>query len=260
MDAMESNALQQFTLLAKSVKGAACCSLIGQALDHPNVWVFAELLDMPNVQGLAGTPSASSLELLKLFAHGTWQDYKARAAQLPALTPAQTTKLKKLSVVTLGSQSKSISYGTLMQALEMTGVREVEDLLIETIYDGLLQGKLDQQLSQVEVDFCMGRDIHPDEIMAMCDQLGQWYANSHEVLACISDKLNEYKAERDRARAQQVDLDAKVDAVKVAVRAQQDAQEGPGGDFDAGFDDDIDKIRKSGRAKGKHALGVGPRK
>ena len=45
-----TSALQQFCLLAKSAKGPACASLISQALEHPSVFVFGELLDMPNVQ------------------------------------------------------------------------------------------------------------------------------------------------------------------------------------------------------------------
>ena len=78
-------ALQQFCLLAKSAKGAGCASLIGQALEHPGIFVFGELLDMPSIKELAGTAAAPHLELLKLFAWGTWSDYKSRAAQLPAL-------------------------------------------------------------------------------------------------------------------------------------------------------------------------------
>ena len=82
-------ALQQFCLLAKSAKGAGCASLIGQALEHPGIFVFGELLDMPSIKELAGTAAAPHLELLKLFAWGTWSDYKSRAAQLPALSEAQ---------------------------------------------------------------------------------------------------------------------------------------------------------------------------
>ena len=43
-------------------------------------------------------------------------------------------------------------------------VREIEDLLIECIYNGLLQGRLDQQERHLEVFSCAGRDVrarHP---------------------------------------------------------------------------------------------------
>ena len=46
----DSAELNQFLLLVKTTKGAACEALIKQVLDHPNVNVFGELLDMPNVK------------------------------------------------------------------------------------------------------------------------------------------------------------------------------------------------------------------
>ena len=183
-----TSALQQFCLLAKSAKGPACASLISQALEHPSVFVFGELLDMPNVQEvrvwrvsstapspshhplppssavllpahlhshhgrhlsstpardlpaadsrsvslecstlahspdptrlslarslplplmqLAGTSSEPNLTLLKLFAYGTWKEYKEHASSLPELSAAQATKLKKLSIVSLSSNCK----------------------------------------------------------------------------------------------------------------------------------------------------------
>ena len=44
------NPLEQFVLLAKNARGAAAVELIKQALEAPAVFVFGELLDMPNIQ------------------------------------------------------------------------------------------------------------------------------------------------------------------------------------------------------------------
>ena len=138
--------LKPFLLLAKSAKGAAAASLISQVLEHPSVFVFGELLDVSGVKDLEGSPSAGSLELLRIFAYGTWSDYKERQAQLPALNEAQAAKLKKLTVVALAAQTKVLEYDVLMRGVELRGVRELEDLIIECIYTGLLQGRLDQQV------------------------------------------------------------------------------------------------------------------
>lgn len=43
------NPLEQFVLLAKGTKGAACSDLIRTVLEVPGVYVFAELLAQPNV-------------------------------------------------------------------------------------------------------------------------------------------------------------------------------------------------------------------
>ena len=112
-------ALQQFCLLAKSAKGAACASLIGQALDHPGIFVFGELLDMPSVKEvltntsqcplpcrlpapprtpypslasqLAGTAAAPHLQLLQIFAWGTWTDYKGACRAPRSIVMRQRT-------------------------------------------------------------------------------------------------------------------------------------------------------------------------
>lgn len=47
--AVTHNPVEQFVLLAKSAKGAACLELIKQVLEVPGVHVFGELLVMPNI-------------------------------------------------------------------------------------------------------------------------------------------------------------------------------------------------------------------
>lgn len=44
------NPLEQFILLAKSARGAATIKLIDQVLESPGIYVFGELLQMPNIQ------------------------------------------------------------------------------------------------------------------------------------------------------------------------------------------------------------------
>ena len=45
----DTKELNNFVLMAKTTKGLACAALIKQVLDHPSIYVFGELLDMPNV-------------------------------------------------------------------------------------------------------------------------------------------------------------------------------------------------------------------
>lgn len=42
--------LEPFLLMSKSAKGAAAAKLIQDATSAPGVFVFAELLDLPNIQ------------------------------------------------------------------------------------------------------------------------------------------------------------------------------------------------------------------
>jgi len=43
-------AVQQFCGLAQSAKGKAAAALVQQALSHPSVYVFEELLNIPSIQ------------------------------------------------------------------------------------------------------------------------------------------------------------------------------------------------------------------
>ena len=48
--AVTNASLEQFILLAKSAKGAAAAELIKQVTEAPGIYVFGELLDMPNIK------------------------------------------------------------------------------------------------------------------------------------------------------------------------------------------------------------------
>lgn len=49
---MAEEILVQFLMLAKGAKGAACVALIREVLSSKKIFVFGELLAMPNVQAV----------------------------------------------------------------------------------------------------------------------------------------------------------------------------------------------------------------
>lgn len=53
---MADEGLVQFLVLAKAAKGAACVALIQQVLSNKKIFVFGELLAMPNVQAVSFGP------------------------------------------------------------------------------------------------------------------------------------------------------------------------------------------------------------
>ena len=359
-DADGASALQQFCLLAKSAKGAACTSLITQALEHQGVFVFGELLDMPCVKEVCRPPArhrpspspaeppsrtshAPSAAPPRPFAAGAAGGHllcaEPRAAQALCVrhvdrlqacvppSPAPTDELRSPPRVCTRPRPSSACVGArrpsgaaagalrggghkAQDALgrhaeheeqnhrvrradarargtlhhqgpasadfrsaprrripacpvpprsQISSVREVEDLLIRCIYGELLNGKLDQQLKQLDVHTCIGRDIHPSEIATMLETLSQWHDTSLAVLGSLHDNIGLYKTQCEEARNAQSALTKKVDEVKATLRAQQDAGDAMRDDFEGGMDYDDDKMRKSGRAKLKHGLGVAPR-
>ena len=52
--------------------------------------------------------------------------------------------------------------------------KELEDLIIDAIYQGVIQGQLDQKRKQLEIEFAMGRDFKPSSIDAMIQVLSSW--------------------------------------------------------------------------------------
>jgi COP9 signalosome complex subunit 7 len=74
------------------------------------------------------------LELLKIFAYGNVKTYKDR--EFPELTPSQLQKLRHLTIASLANRERSIPYAKLLDALQVTSLRELEDLIIEACYAG----------------------------------------------------------------------------------------------------------------------------
>jgi len=67
-----------------------------------------------------------------------------------------------------------LPYADLLQALDISNVRELEDLIIDAIYLDLLQGKLDQKEEQLEVSYTTGRDLEPGKLEQVLAALQDW--------------------------------------------------------------------------------------
>jgi COP9 signalosome complex subunit 7 len=91
------NALEPYLALSKSATSPrAACDLISQATSNPHTYVFAELLQTPNIQALStGTPEHRAfLALLEIFAWGTWEDYNSTFSPARRVVPTLTSPQK----------------------------------------------------------------------------------------------------------------------------------------------------------------------
>jgi len=228
-DLMDSNreprpgvgAIEQFLLVAKTVKGAAAVELIKQVLETPGIYVFGELLDMPNVKELESNPQLESYwRLLNIFAYGTYKTYLSNQAQLPPLTPAMLNKLRHLTIVSLATQSKFIPYNTLLTELDMKNLRELEDLVIEVVYANVVQGKMDQQKNRLEIEVTIGRDIKEEDLKVVSRVLGDWTRNCDNVLRNVEQQVsnaNNCKEEWNKVKQQ---IEAQVNNIKKTIKTQ----------------------------------------
>jgi len=218
--AVTHNPLEQFVLLAKSAKGAACLELIKQVLEAPGVHVFGELLVMNNIIELENGPNAPYFNTLKLFAYGTYKQYLENKEQLLELSPLMIKKLQHLTIVTMAIRSKVIPYKDLLVELDIKNVRDLEDLIIESIYADIIHGKLDQRNSQLEVDYAIGRDIQANDIGNISATLKEWCDSCETVLSCIEKQIERANLEKARRLKHKETIEQEIILLKSSLKSQ----------------------------------------
>jgi COP9 signalosome complex subunit 7 len=116
-------------------------------------------------------------------------------------------KLKLLSLVTLSSQSKILKYDSLLEYLDIPNVRELEDLLINAIYQNIIHGKLDQRNKQVDIEYTMSRDLEAKQIIYIKNILSNWLNTSETVI----EKLDQEIARIDKEVSAKITMQEKYD-------------------------------------------------
>ena len=198
---------------------------------------------------VAGSPDSKPwLDLLKLFAFGTFAEYKAGSASLPPLDDAQALKLKQLTIVSLATDSKVIPYETLLQSLDLKDTRTLEDCIIEGMYAGLFAGKLDQKAKEFHVTETAGRDCKPGEISEMISVLKAWMDATESTSTNIRDKIASAEKAQEVEVARVRDLQVRIDEVKRNALGEMDGVPGAGSE---GMEMD-DVGRPKSRPKTRH--------
>ncbi|KAJ6328275.1 hypothetical protein OIU77_010046 [Salix suchowensis] len=214
----QAELIDHFVNQASTLKASAIWPLIIEATSHPSLFAFSEILSTPTVSELEGTENSLCLDVLRLFAHGTWSDYKSNAGRLPQLVPDQVLKLKQLTVLTLAEMNKVLPYDQLMQELDVANVRELEDFLInECMYAGIVRGKLDQLRRCFEVQFAAGRDLRPGQLGNMLETLSNWLATSDNLLVSIQEKIKWADSTSELDKKHQKDVEDRVEEVKKSL-------------------------------------------
>ncbi|PSS35813.1 COP9 signalosome complex subunit 7 like [Actinidia chinensis var. chinensis] len=249
--------IEFFVKQASTNNGASLANVVTEATSHSSLFAFSEILAVPSVLELQGTENSVYLDLLRLFAHGTWSDYKSNAGRLPQLVPDQILKLKQLTVLTLAELNKVLPYDMLMQELDVTNVRELEDFLInECMYVGIVRGKLDQLRRCFEVQFAAGRDLRPGQLGSMIQTLTNWLTTSDHLLISIQEKIKWADSMSELDKKHKKEVEETVEDVKkslslkadVDFRGHEEIYSGSGGVMDY----EEDRIRPKRR---RHPMG-----
>ncbi|APA09380.1 hypothetical protein sscle_05g041500 [Sclerotinia sclerotiorum 1980 UF-70] len=207
------NALEPFLALTKSATSPrAAIDLITRATAAPGTYIFTELLLAPQIQALstASPEQAAYLSLLKIFSYGTYLDYTSDSS-LPTLSSAQTLKLRQLSFLTLAKSPSDLTYPKLQSALSLSTPRDLEDLVISTIYAGLITCTLDPYNQTVLVSSISPlRDLPPSTIPSMLSTLSAWSARCTTTLSSLESQIASIKAEAQRRHRDEKEWNAHV--------------------------------------------------
>ncbi|KAK7286982.1 hypothetical protein RJT34_22372 [Clitoria ternatea] len=217
LETKQSHLIDHFlNLFAQSSSSSSrCVSLVVEATSHPSLFAFSGLLSIPNLLQLQETQDSPYLHMLRVFAHGTWTDYKRKSDSLPELTPPQILKLKQLTLLTLAETNKVLHYDQLMQELDVPNVRELEDFLIdECIYVGIVRGKLDHLGRCFQVQFAAGRDLIPGQLESMIEISSKWLSASENLLVSIQEKIKWADNMFEIDKKHKSDVEQKVEEMK----------------------------------------------
>jgi len=213
-------------LASTTNKEEAIADVIHQALNHNYVFVFGELLDTPNVLKLEQSKFKGVVSLLRIFAYGTLLDYKENKASLglPDLTQLQLQKLKKLTIVSAAAEKRMIPYHELQEKVDIKNVRELEDMIIDCIYQGLIKGKLDQKSKHLEIDFAIGRDLRPGQIQLMKHVLSEWCDRSDLLLRTLEEKIVQAVNYQERQKEHKTAFEKRIEDLRASLKVAMEAE------------------------------------
>lgn len=142
------------------------------------------------------------------------------------LTRTSETKLKKLTIASMASTSRVLSYDALIKSLDLKSARELEDLLMDCLYSGLIQGHLDQKKGELVVSNAFGRDVAVEDIPEMIAALDRWNGRTESAIQAIDDQIRAALTyhQQNTKRRQRVKRDVKRTSEKIKRQKEEQAQ------------------------------------
>ncbi|VDO81508.1 unnamed protein product [Haemonchus placei] len=128
------------------------------------------------------------------------------------LPPAALSKLRQLSLISLAANSTSnrqIPYAEAMQYLRLNSVRELEDVVIDAIYNKFIKARLDSKGQFIEIDDWASRDTPINTIPTIIATLSDFARRVEDVRNNAVEDANRRDAQvvADRKRVQQAEAE-----------------------------------------------------
>lgn len=198
-----------YNSIEASLTPSIIIDLIKRSISQNGLFAFSEfkslLTDRISSRPELATPLVQKwMQVLDIFSFSTWNDYlefnrKTAEDSEVDLDEAQSKKLKMMTLATLGAHDSILKYKQIESQLSI-GIDEVEAIVVDAVYEGLLTGKLDSKRQLIEVDAVYGRDVSFERLDEIGNLLEQWVHRTERVLAESEDgiqRLRKDAAERD---------------------------------------------------------------
>ncbi|KRX10228.1 hypothetical protein PPERSA_07313 [Pseudocohnilembus persalinus] len=119
-------------------------------------------------------------------------------------------------ILQLKSIKDVLGYELLKLELQINNDQEIDDLLIESIYQDLIQGKINQAERVFKVSSCISRDVREIDVNEIKNRLQQIYNKNQDVQKQLQQRIEQvnylkkqdlerkkqYQQEQDNAQAQ----------------------------------------------------------
>jgi len=111
-----------------------------------------------------------------------------------------------------------------MHELGLPSVREVEQLIISTIYSGIITGKLNSEKQLFIVESTLGRDVRAHEIDNMIKALTDWQKNSTLVLNNLEHRIAYARTEHESVSVMKQDHARQMGEIKATIKMLMEAE------------------------------------
>jgi COP9 signalosome complex subunit 7 len=268
-------ALQPFVALATSNSATSprfVANIVTNATSAPQTYVFAELLETPTIQALAApdTPAEYKgyLKLLEIFAWGTWQEYQGMhwlqlqstlyqpwsrkitlrtpaTPNLPKLSAEQSLKLRLLSLLTLATTTKPLTYQTLMKSLSLPTTADLESLVTTAIYANLISARLSPASTPPTINVTSVaplRDVQPQSLPQMVTLLTEWESRCGEVVTDLETEIARVKTNAQKRFAKEKAYRERLEEMVQRHTGREGGKSGDGRAGKSGFGRGIDRM------------------
>lgn len=148
---------------------------------------------------------------------------------LPELNPEQTTKLRLLSLVSLSTTIKPLTYTSLQIALSCPSTKDLESLITTAIYASLITARLSPASKPPSVNITAVsplRDVQPTSLPKMISTLTEWESRCGEVVTELEAEIARIKTDAAHRAEQKYAYGQRLEK---AIERRQNGASGEGG-------------------------------